>query len=134
MGYFTDISAALDSRLNAFGKTTAWQNKNFKPKTGQTYLKPELLPADSVNLTIEGLSAIEHLGVYQVDIVAPINKGKSEGLTLADGLASHYSNVTVDYNGVKAVIKSISIGTARRDDSWYITPIFIEYRAITPAR
>ena len=75
MGIYTDIASALASRLNGVGIPIAFENAPFKPTAGVTYLREAVLFGDNSAL---GISRSDiYTGVYQVDVMAPKDKGKS---------------------------------------------------------
>jgi hypothetical protein len=112
---------------------TAWENKDFTPTQGQLYVRPTLLPGNTEPSSFD--SSDEHLGVYQVDVIAPSNKGKGEALIQADLIADQFkSRQVLTYNGVKVHLTSVSRGNGALSDGWYILPITAAYRAYTAPR
>ena len=133
--YFLDISAALDSKLAEFAAANsvqvAYENNEYTPTVGTLYLRPTLLPADTLPIGIGFASALDHLGIYQVDVIAPIDNGKGVALAMADLVATAYPRGDLTYNGVKVRIKSISRSTGTRDSAYYIVSVIINYQSIT---
>lgn len=132
---FLDISAALDSRLNNFSSansiSVAWENKSYKPTVGVSYLSATLLPADSEPMGVGNSSAIEHLGVYQVNIFTDADKGKGAAIVLADKLATYFPRGNLTYNDKTIRIRSVSRGSGARDGAWYVVPVSISYQSFT---
>jgi hypothetical protein len=132
---YLDISAALDSNLNTFATANsivvAWENKDYQPVTGTLYLRPTLLPADTESIGLGNTSSEDHLGIYQVDVIAPIDKGKGQAITKADLVKTAFPKGNLTYNGLKLRIRSVSRGSGSRDGAYYIVPVFISYHSIT---
>ena len=133
--HFLDISAALDANLNTFASANsiavAWENINYKPVVGTLYLRPTLLPADTDPIGLSYVSALDHLGIYQIDVIAPVDTGKGQAVTKADLLVTAFPRSNLTYNGKLVTIKSVSRSTGTRDGAWYIVSVIINYQSIT---
>ena len=135
MSAFTDISAALDSHAEGLGLPLALENKNYKPTIGTLYLRATILPASTAQAGISPSSLEDHLGIYQVDIVVPLNAGNSTANVQADLVAAHFkANQTLTHNGVDVFIKSVSRGAGKRDGAWFTIPVDVSYQSFTKAR
>lgn len=131
---FADISSALDAHTNLLALPTAWENKSFEPVTGQLYLRATLLPAGTEPTGFSDASD-EHIGVYQVDVIAPSGKGKGEAMTVADQVADHFKRDTaLTANNTKVTVTTVSRTTGRRDGAYFIIGIEVRYRSFTPPR
>ena len=140
MSVFLDISAALDGRLDTLSgsPSIAWENDAFKPVNGTLYLKPELLPADSEASTI-GTSAAggndENIGIYLINVFAPVDEGKNEAYVMADSIADHFKPVTeLTYNGRTVRCMAASIAPAIKDGDRWQVPVRIRYLSFTVKR
>lgn len=136
---FLDISAALDGALNTFASgasvAVAWENSNFEPTTGTKYLRPTLLPADTTQAESGSSGKDFTTGIYQVDVICPINTGKGEAVNLADDIADTFSRGSIHtYNGVNVRIRRASRRAGNRDGAWFIVPVDIEFFVYTAAR
>ena len=133
--HFLDISAALDTKLNTFAAANsvpvAWENLDYKPVVGTLFIRPTLLPSDSQPTGLSYVSAIDHLGLYQIDILSPIDKGKGQAITMADLLVTSFARGELAYNGKIVTIKSASRGSGSRDSAWFIVSVTITYQSIT---
>lgn len=135
MSAFTDISAALDARTNSLSLPTAWENIAFQPVTGTLYIRPTLMPADTVQAGLGTNGLDEHLGIYQIDIISTSAKGKGEATIKCDVIADHFKRGTVlSYNGVNVRITKSSRGQGKRDEAFFVIPIFITYQVFTLPR
>lgn len=138
---FLDIQAALDVSLNTVAGAipVAWQYPGargpYEPVTGTTYLRPTLLSGDTAQAELGTNGKDEHLGIYQVDIIAPLNATKKSILDLADDIADTFKRGSIHtYNGVNVRVRSASVGTGTRDGAWFFLPINISYFVFTAAR
>jgi hypothetical protein len=137
MSVFTDISVALDSRLNTLADSppVAWENKKYTPTKGTLYLRPANLAGAVEPSTLGDNGQDMNEGVYQVDVFAPGGKGKKAANDAADNVADHFKRGTdLTYNGRTVRIKSVSRNPGRNSNGWYQIPVIINYYAITSAR
>lgn len=137
MSIFVDISAALDKHLNDMPGVpdVAWENKKFTPKLDALYLRPTLLPADTIQAALGDNGTDENKGIYQVDIFAKAGTGKKESIDMADLIANRFKRGTyLTYNDRVIRIKNVSRRVGANTDGWYMIPIEINYIAHTEAR
>ena len=138
---FLDISAALGSSLNTVAGSVpvAWQYPGtqgpYEPVTGTMYLRPTNLSGDTFQAELGASGQDVMDGIYQVDIIAPLNASKKSILDLADDIADAFKRgSTHTYNGVNVRIRRASVGTNTRDGAWQIIPVTISYFVYTAAR
>lgn len=139
MSTFLDISAALDDRLNTMeaAPPIMWENYRTSREQGTIFLRPTLLPAEVSALTMSSAGTDEHIGIYQIDIFAPLNDGKYNTLVLADKIADWFApGLALTYNTTTTSIVSVSRRASVRDatDSWFITPVEVRYQSFTVKR
>lgn len=137
MSVFIDLSAALDGRLNSMASLppVAWENKKYDPVKGTLYLRPTLLPGDTVGGTLSATGSDENVGVYIVDVFSPADGGKNEAVTMADNIADQFKPVTeLTYNGRLVRCISVSRGSAIVGDGWYNIPVRVRYHSFTDKR
>lgn len=139
MSAFNDISVALNQRLQAYAtansKPVAWENSGYVPTTGTLFLRPTVLPIETVQAGLGTNGQELHEGIYQVDVFAPTDQPKAKALAIADAIADYYARgLVLTYNGVKVRIGTASIGAGNRENSWYQLPISIDYHSFTQAR
>jgi hypothetical protein len=125
----------LDGLLSVYAEANAvpvsWENFNYQPIAGQTYLLAYNLPSDTSGIGLAGNSANEHLGVYQIDINAPINKGKKEALDMLDSLAGVYSRGVHTYQDSTIKVRDIKRSRSRTEDDRFIISLSIHYQSFT---
>lgn len=137
MSEFLNISAALDTQLNAMASVppVAWENRPYKPVDGTLYLRPTLLAGDTVGATLSATGTDEHVGVYQIDVIGDAGKGKGEVVTMADLVADQFKPVTeLTYSGTTVRCVRVSRGAARTEGSRYIISVDVQYLCYTVKR
>ena len=91
----------------------------------------KILPGNSEPIGLSYTSALDHLGIYQIDIIAPIDSGKGVATTKADLLFTEFARGNLPYNGKSITIKSVSRSAGNRDSAWYVLSVIINYQSIT---
>ena len=129
---FSDISAALDARLNTLTGSApiAWPNTVFKPTKGTLYLRATHLPVATEQAGLGNSGVDEYLGIYQVDVFAPTGKGRGASESKADIIANHFKRGTdLLYNGVNVRLGDVSRNAGTIDDDRYLISVSINYMA-----
>lgn len=84
---------------------------------------------DQFELGTDGFNL--HKGVFHIEICFPGNAGVVAPANIADIILPIFKRGTdLEYNGVKIRCEKCRIVTAYVENSWYILPIHITYRAI----
>lgn len=137
MSEFANISGALDSHLNSMAglPPVAWENQNYSPTQGTLYLRPTIIPGDTLQAGLGDAGIDEHIGLYQVDVFAEAGVGKGAAVVMADTVADQFSRGTVlSLNGVDVRIVSTSRGVGTVDGGWFIVPVTVSYQSFTQPR
>lgn len=135
MSAFNDILSALTTKALALSLPTAWENEEYDPAIGTLYIRPTILPASTEQAGLGANGLDDHIGVYQIDVFAPVDGGRGIAVNQADAIADHFARgQTLTYNGVDVRIGNVSRGAGAREDSWYKIPVFINYQSFTLAR
>jgi hypothetical protein len=132
--FFNDIQGALRTQLSTLPSSPpiAWENTNYKPNATTLYLRATALPGDTVQACLGDSGRDEHVGIFQVDVFIPDNKGRTDW---PDQIADHFKRGTVlTQNTVSVRITTVSINTAFKDEDFYIVPVSINYQTFTTAR
>jgi len=132
--HFNDIQAALDNRLNSFagGYDIAWPNVPYEPDGASTFLTPNFIPEDTLQVGLGTNGKDETNGIYQVDVVYPAGSGRS---TVPDSLSDHFKRGTVmSYNGVNVRVRSVSIAQAITEGAYHFVPVSVNFQTYTDAR
>lgn len=132
------ISAALESRLLAWAKArtkplkVVAENETYTPATGETYLRAFALPAVTASNTLSGDHHL-YVGVFQVNIVAPSGKYRTESSGIVDELAALFPvNLRIPRAGLVAIVLTpVGPGPGIADGSTYTVPASFQYRADT---
>ena len=138
MSVFLDISAALDTNLNAMvGKPPiAWENTSYEPVVGTLYARPTLIAGDVTQSTLGDSGTDMNLGIYQIDVFSEAGKGKNEAIVMADLIADQFKRGTnLVYNSrtvrINSASRQVGINNA---DGWYQIIVEISYVSFTEAR
>lgn len=139
MSAFRDISIALNQRVQAYAtansRSVAYENIGYTPTTGTPFIRPTVLPVDTVQAGLGSKGQEFHDGIFQVDVFWPVDQQKALALAEADSIADYFARgLTLTYNGVNVRIGTASIGASNRENSWYQIPVLIDYHSFTQAR
>lgn len=127
MGIFNDIQNGFNSKLASIPliPIVYYPNIDKEPSRGVPFLRPTWLPSNS---TIDDLGVKQrHVGIYQIDVFTPINKGTAANLTIIDQLYTSFLNQDIVVNGNIIHVTNISIGRAEREESWWHCFVRINY-------
>lgn len=130
------IRSLMETRLAAWAKTknlrVAYQNQNFTPATGETYLTTATLPALTDSLMLAG-DHREYTGIFQVSVVTPAGKGAGAGEALADDLAALYPlNDRLSKGAfIVQIITPMAVAREIQGDTDFTIPVSLTYRADT---
>lgn len=131
------VRAAYEGRLATWAAAhipplqVAYENTPFDAPA-VLYLRANLLPATTTSDDLAG-ALTTYRGVFQINVVAPINAGPGAALTVADQLAALFlvnARLTVSGMTVQQVTPC-SIAPALQSDTSYIVPVSFQYRADT---
>jgi hypothetical protein len=132
MANYEYIAQALDIKLaTLLGLPSVVQNENTVvtfPNTGLA-LEVFLLPGDTDIATLFPNAPSHETGVFQINVVAPVNTGRGAALALAQGIRDHYKAGTIlQRNGVNVRLKKATIGPGISDGSKYRIPVSVYYK------
>lgn len=124
--------ARLDAWATGQGLRVAYQNVQFDPEDGETYLRAFLLPAGTDSNTLAGDQKI-YTGVFQVSIVTPSGDGPTRAEGLADDIADLFPLYLrlSDGDFEVIVLTPVEPGPGIADDSTYTVAASFQYRADT---
>lgn len=130
------VRAALEGRLAAWAsaRTPAlaitWENA----KAGATapYLRAFLLPANTTSDTLDGAHRA-YRGVFQVNVVAPVDAGPGWADGIADEIAALFPvNLRLPSGSLTVQVTTpASAAPALQRDTDYTVPVSLTYRADT---
>lgn len=130
------IRAALEARLSIWAAARtpalpiAWENTKAAPPL--PYLRVAFLPARTTSDTLDGVHRAFR-GVFQINVVAPIDAGPGLASGIADEIAALYPVNLRLPNGVITVqvTTPASAAPALQHDSDFTVPVSLTYRADT---
>ena len=136
MGAVSEIERALEIRLATISglPDIAWPNISYEPKPNTLYLRPNNLPVRPMRIGISDSDEYRRDGFFQVDVFAPINKGKKAALDQAELINTLFNKGTVitTTSGYKIKISSVTVESGQPTGTYYAVPVLIQYVAITP--
>lgn len=132
------IGAAFESRLLAWAKArtkplkVVVENETYNPTTAETYLRAFTLPAVTASNTLSGDHRL-YTGVFQVNVVAPSGKYRTEASGIVDELAVLFPlNLRIERGGlVVLVMTPVSPGPGIPDGNTFTIPASFQYRSDT---
>lgn len=132
------IAAAFESRLLAWAKArtkplkVVVENETYTPASGETYLRAFTLPAVTATKTLGGDHHL-YVGVFQVNIVAPSGKYRTEASGIVDELAALFPvNLRIPRAGLVAIVLTpVGPGPGIPDGNTFTVPASFQYRADT---
>lgn len=127
------FQTALKTYADAKPIRVAYDNVQFVPLAGETYLVSHLLPAQTDSNTLSG----DHkafFGVYQITIVTPSGKATSASDAIAKELQerfSIYKRYTDSTGFTVQVMTPLHVPEGRVKNGGWIVPCYFNYRADT---
>jgi len=119
MGVFTNIQSALNTRLNSLSglPTVIWPNTRQQPVNGAAWMRPNLIPGQSVLNNVDGIML--HRGIYQIDIFVPLQSGLATLTGYMDSVLTHFKSQSLTANSDTVHIQAVGVGATDRTDAWY---------------
>lgn len=132
------IAAAFESRLLVWARArtkplkVVVENETYATSTGETYLRAFTLPAVTASNTLGGDHHL-YVGVFQVNIVAPSGKYRTEASGIVDELAALFPvNLRIPRAGLVAIVLTpVGPGPGIPDGNTFTVPASFQYRADT---
>lgn len=128
----SNIETALFARVAALvlspALPIAWPNLAFtRPATG--FLRVTHVPNINRRLFIGSRDPHQRLGLLQVDVFTPLNKGASTATEIAGKVAEHFAcDLKMISGGVTArVTKAPDVAQAVTDDTHWLVPVTVQY-------
>lgn len=127
---YQNIRATLEKTLNDITDIPdiAWENRNYSPTTGTSYVKPIFLPG-SRQPAFRGLNPQQrYAGIFQVLCFVDENTGPNAADVLADKILNAFEATTdISYSGTIVTIGSAEREGAFYDSPWYYVPVNISW-------
>ena len=125
---YDNIRAALETTLNSVDgiPSVAWENVQFNPTTGQSYIKPRFLPTRREPAVRGTNPQMYYQGVFRIDCFVPEGEGPAAGDDLADSIIEAFEATTdVSYSGTTVSIRYAEREMAEVDGPFYVIPVNI---------
>jgi hypothetical protein len=125
---FETVHKLVEERLEtqwAGATPIAWDNMNYKPKRGESFIRPV------INQTLSELTTAasygegnyrEH-GLITVQVFTQKDKGARGNIALADTLANIFRGYSID----RLFIKETRINRIGQAEEWYQSNVLIDY-------
>jgi hypothetical protein len=116
------IHAALDSHLNHMDNKPpiAWDNVAFIPTVGTLWVRPTYLPVATTQAGLGDNGLDEYLAIYQIDIFAPVGKGKFEAEQMAEAITARFARGSaLAYDSLSLRIRNTNRLPSQTFDNWY---------------
>lgn len=132
------IAAAFESRLLAWAKVrtkplkVVVENETYTPTAEETYLRAFTLPALTSSNTLGGDHRL-YTGVFQVNVVTPSGKYRTEASGIVDELAALFPlNLRIPRAGLVALVMTpVAPGPGIPDGNTFTVPASFQYRSDT---
>ena len=125
---YDDIRAALETTLNSVVDipSVGWENAQFSPTTGQSYLKPRLIPTRR-EPAVRGINPqMFYQGIFRIECYVPEGNGPSAGDDLADKIIDAFeATTTASHSGTNVSIRYAEREMAEIDGPFYMIPVNI---------
>jgi hypothetical protein len=130
---YDNIRSTLEDKLvNAVGATPiAWENIDFKPTTGTSFIKPQFIPTLRRPAVRGLLPQQRYDGLYTVFCYTPENVGPGAADDLADSIIETFEATTdISYSVDTNTTLNLSIDYAEREQGrgqppWYYVVVNI---------
>ena len=127
---YDDIRNALETQLAGITgiPDIAWENVNYTPTTGSTYVQPTFIPLIR-EPAVRGLNPQQYYaGMFRIDVMTPEGKGPGAGATLTNTLVESFeATSTLTANSVNVCIRSARVEMSISVDAWFMTPVIIDW-------
>ena len=130
MSRFIETQNALDVRLSTLTSSppVAWENSDYTPVDGTSYLRPINLPISADPVGIANTDSTRGIGYYQVDVFTPARGGPATALNIGDRIAAHFSRGLRLIDGDTTVIVGVPThDAARLSGAWHMVSVLIPY-------
>jgi hypothetical protein len=125
---------ALEQHLRAFaeprGLDVARSGYEFAPRDRQTYLRASILVNRNERLGIGSTDPHRSPGIFQIDVVGPVNVGVAGYLTLADEIVGHFATDTILIGSVR-ITERPSVASPQIDAAEVGIPVSVPYETLT---
>jgi hypothetical protein len=125
---YDDIRAALEVKLSTVTDipSIGWENAQFSPTTGQSYVKPRLIPTRREPAVRGTNPQMYYQGLFRIECYVPEGFGPSAGDDLADKIMEAFEATTdVSQGNTIVSIRYAEREQAEIDGPFYMIPVNI---------
>jgi hypothetical protein len=124
--------ALTNSFINAdFGIAIAHENKSYAPVNGTPYAQITVFDSGKVGASLSGWD--QQVGIFQVVLRYPENKGAIQAKTKAEAILSHFKLYSEhSYEDQDVVITSIAKSHGHNEDGWFKIVLRMNFKSFTP--
>jgi hypothetical protein len=124
------VRKALEQHLASLSPTwpTAWENVAYQPSGATSFQRVFLMPAAPVSEGVFRGSVVRHVGIFQVDVITPMDGGPGDSDARAEAIQSHFKRGTsLAVAGAQNLWVSDhpTINPATFDATWRVLPVTI---------
>lgn len=133
MSIESDIETSLFDRVASLVLSpvleVAWPNTNYDPPADEAYIAVKQFPNGATRYSQTGADPQQYIGILQLTVVTPLNKGPANATQIAGEVAEHFNTGLIMRSGAVKVIvtKAPEVATAITTDSSYDVPVSVEY-------
>lgn len=133
MSLFKEIKQALEMRLDILEPKPpiAWENTDYEPSPRQSYIAPFIVPAESNLADLNYLQ--NNMGIFQIDIYVPLDKGTGELFTIADNVSNLFRAYKTSMSD-GSMLRVYAISPPRnsgRDEAWHKASVDINWQCFS---
>ena len=130
------IRNALNARLSTLSSlpSVAWENVAFTPKTTETHLRVNFLPAPTRPAANHKSAMDFESGIYQIDIYAQQDQGPNPASDLAERIRQHFNRgLALSNSGVVVNIEATpSMAANDREGPFWRIRLTVPWFAYVP--
>lgn len=125
---YPEIRSALEVKLASISgiPDIAWENAEYSPTTGTSYVKPRLVPTVREPAVRGTNPQMYYQGVFRVECFVPEDGGPNAADELADKIIDAFEATTdVAYGGTTVSIRYAERDLGVLDGAFYTVPVMI---------
>lgn len=125
------IQKALEIHLSGFqSQNVAWENIEFNPVDGTSYLRPVFMPSEPSQASLGTSGLNRKIGIFQVSVVHPLMDGSGPAAAKADAIVNHFKRgTTLTQDGLNIRIAKAWRGPGLTQGKWYTIPVSVSWYA-----
>lgn len=131
----TKIEAALLDRVESLvwvASQIAWPNAEFSPTIGTKWIRPTVIPGETLSPGVSADTSEDHQGLLQISLFYPAGSGALSAQRDASIILEHFAKDTqmLRVDVTVTISKAPWREAAIQETDWYHIPLRIPYRAL----